>query len=288
MKPQKLLLTLALAGATAGALAAPLTVDTYVAGEAGFHVTSSLIKGEKEMVLVDGQFSQSEAHRLVAHMLETGLTLRYILITHAHPDHYFGLDVVLEAFPGTPVLAAADVAEDIKVKAPESLAYWKPIYKANLTSNPVQATALMSDELELEGETIKHIAIGRGDTAHTSMFYVPSAGSVIAGDVAYKDVHLWTAETDNEAREGWGQSLDELLRLNAAHTIPGHMQEESDTATEAVVRFNQGYLRHFNQAVDRAADATDIEAYMSEQYPDLALPVILSIGAGAAVQSGEQ
>ena len=67
-----LLLTAALAGTAA---AAPLTTTVFTAGQGGFFVTSTVIAGDKEAVLVDAQFSLAEAHRLVAQILESKKTL---------------------------------------------------------------------------------------------------------------------------------------------------------------------------------------------------------------------
>jgi len=45
-------------------------------------------------MLVDAQFTLANAHRLVAEIIETGLDLKRIFITHLHPDHFLGLEVI--------------------------------------------------------------------------------------------------------------------------------------------------------------------------------------------------
>jgi glyoxylase-like metal-dependent hydrolase (beta-lactamase superfamily II) len=89
-----------------------LTLATTVTPE-GFRVTSTLITGEQDAVLVDSQFTLAEAHRLVAKILESKKTLKTILITHGHPDHYFGLEVVRAAFPQARIVAAPAVIVEI-------------------------------------------------------------------------------------------------------------------------------------------------------------------------------
>ena len=62
-------------------------------------VTSVLICGEHDCILVDCQWTRANAHRVIAEILETGLELKAIFATHAHPDHYWGMGEISEAFP---------------------------------------------------------------------------------------------------------------------------------------------------------------------------------------------
>jgi hypothetical protein len=59
-------------------------------GQIGYDVNSTMIIGERDILLIDPQFSLSEAHKLAAEILETGKHLATIYSTHPHPDHLFG------------------------------------------------------------------------------------------------------------------------------------------------------------------------------------------------------
>src|SRR3954470_6666263 len=90
-----LLITLLTAAGSARAQAeTKLTVQTLTASPQGFFVNSTLIAGEKDAVLIDGQFTPADAHRVVAAILDSGKRLTIVYVTHAHPDHYFGLGVI--------------------------------------------------------------------------------------------------------------------------------------------------------------------------------------------------
>src|SRR4029079_7127353 len=75
------------------------------AGVAGYDVNSTMISGEKDMLVIDPQFSLSEAHRLAAEILESKKNLVTIYVTHPHPDHLFGLAVLHQAFPSARIVA---------------------------------------------------------------------------------------------------------------------------------------------------------------------------------------
>ena len=75
------------------------------AGVNGYDVNSTMISGEKDMLVIDPQFSLSEAHRLAAEILESKKNLTLIYVTHPHPDHLFGLAVLHQAFPSAKIVA---------------------------------------------------------------------------------------------------------------------------------------------------------------------------------------
>ncbi len=76
-----------------------LATKVFFSDEAGFEVASVIVMGKTEAMLIDAQWTLSNAHRLIAEILETGRRLTTIYITHAHPDHYFGAGTIAAAFP---------------------------------------------------------------------------------------------------------------------------------------------------------------------------------------------
>ena len=110
---------LAVAGTFGGnrmarAQSAPLALDIYTADAQGVGVTSTLIYGEHEAILVDTQFRISDARTLADRIAAKGKRLKAILVTHPHFDHFYGASVLLKRFPGTPVYASASDIEYIK------------------------------------------------------------------------------------------------------------------------------------------------------------------------------
>src|SRR5919204_6345797 len=77
-----------------------LALQTFAARPEAFAVTSTLVTGATDAVLIDAQFSLAEARRLVESIQRSGKRLTTVYVTHAHPDHYFGLGEGLHAFPG--------------------------------------------------------------------------------------------------------------------------------------------------------------------------------------------
>src|SRR5216683_389653 len=76
-------------------------------GEAlGFDpITSTLIFGEYDAVLVDAMGTVAEGEALAAWIALHNRNLETIYITHAHFDHFYGLSILLDRFPGARAIA---------------------------------------------------------------------------------------------------------------------------------------------------------------------------------------
>jgi len=121
-------LTLATTLIAGTALAAPLTVTLYNPGDkAIFPVSSELVSGEKEAILIDAQFGVNDGQALVELIKQSGKKLTTVYISGGDPDFYFGLEPIKAAFPDVKVLASQHVVDHIKQTKDAKLAYWGPI-----------------------------------------------------------------------------------------------------------------------------------------------------------------
>src|SRR6202050_2978185 len=156
MKKRLILATIALAVAASAQLKAQtklqLKVHTGV-GVNGYDVNSTMISGEKDMLVIDPQFSLPEAHRLAAEILESKKNLTTIYITHPHPDHMFGLAVLKQAFPTARIVALPATVNAAKTGWPARQKFWLPTYGNNIPGpDPVLPEELATPVLTLEGE----------------------------------------------------------------------------------------------------------------------------------------
>ncbi|WP_341781908.1 MBL fold metallo-hydrolase [Ectopseudomonas mendocina] len=262
----RLIAGLGLLAAAGGALAQPLTLETYNPREtAVFPVSSTLISGEKDAILVDAQFSNQEAEALVERIRASGKRLTTIFISHGDPDFYFGLDVLTRAYPEARILATpATVAYIEKTRAPK-LAYWGPILKDSAPARTLVPEPLQDNLLQLEGQRIE--VVGH-DPQHTSL-WLPGIKAVVGGVLTSANIHLWVADAQSlEARRNWLKSLDELEALQPATLIPGHYLGEAAMNLDDL-RFTRDYLLALQEELPNAKDSDALIAAMKARYPDL-------------------
>lgn len=268
-------------GAAASARAETrLTAEVFTASPQGFLVTSTLIAGEKEAVLVDGQFTLSDAHRLVGLILDSKKTLTTVYVTHAHPDHYFGLVVIKQAFPRVKIVAQPATVAEIKRTWAEKVKHWGPMYGANLTAKPVIPEPFAGTSLTVEGRTLEIHGAVQGDDATNSYVWIPSIKTVIAGDTVYQGIFPWTAETNAAARAAWSKTLDEVASLGATTVIAGHKEPtQKDDATGLTT--TKAYLKDFDEAAAASTSPGQLQSKMKAKYPKLAMDIVLQLGAAA-------
>ncbi len=100
-------------------------------------ISSTLISGERDAVLVDTPITVDQARALANWVVASGKNLTTIYATHGHGDHFFGTSTVLERFPGARFVARPEVIKVMRQQAsPESLAtFWNPRFPGQISSH---------------------------------------------------------------------------------------------------------------------------------------------------------
>jgi glyoxylase-like metal-dependent hydrolase (beta-lactamase superfamily II) len=261
-----------------------LHLDVYTADSNGFAVTSTLIYGKTEGILVDAQFRKSDAAKLADRIAATGTHLKAIILTHAHPDHYFGTAVLVQRFPGTPIYISAAGLEEFARTVGPKIAQWTPVYGAEIPTQVPTPAVLPAAKFTVDGEEIDVVNDLQGDAATRSNSYVwiPSLSTVIAGDIVYNQVHVWLAESNAETRRAWLASLQQLDVRHARTVVAGHKKSPALADSPAAIGFTSRYIADFDKAKAAAHTADELAAAMKQAYPDAGLLVALTFAAKAA------
>lgn len=267
------------------AAAPALTLEVYNPGTASvFPVSSVIVSGELEAILIDAQFQRNDAEALVQKIKAGGRKLTTIYVSHSDPDFYFGLDTLRAAFPEAKILATPQTVAKIKASMDGKLAYWGPVLKDNAPKALVLPEPLAGDTLRIEGQTLQVKAL-RGPAPDRSYVWIPSLKTVAGGVVVFGNSHVWIADTQTpESRRHWLATLDGIAKLRPTTVVPGHYLGDAPKGLEAV-RFTAGYLKAFEQEAKRAKDSGALVAAMKQRYP--ALGGEDSLGLSAKVIKGE-
>lgn len=253
----------------------------YNADGKSFHVNAVQISGATETLVIDSGFTRADAYRIAANALDSGKVVKTILISNADPDFYFGAEVLKSVFPQAEVVATPAVVDRIKAKLDGKLAFWGPRMGANAPVTPVLPTPLTGDVLTVDGERVE-LRGTSGALAHRPYVWVPSLRAVVGNIAVFGNLHVWTADTQQEReRSAWLAQLDELEALAPAVVVPGHMA--AGTPLDAGnIAYTRTYLKRFFAASQQAGSSAELIAAMKQAYPEAGLGVALDIGAKVA------
>jgi glyoxylase-like metal-dependent hydrolase (beta-lactamase superfamily II) len=239
-------------------------------------------------MLVDAQLAKTNAERVLQEIKETKKPLSIIYITHEHADHFLGLEVFKEAYPGVRIIANSTVVDRTDKVYQQKIDKWQKILGSGATSRVVAMEKFDGNFIAFDGsqiEVLKHI---QGDTDENTMLWIPGQRTLIAGDVVVNNMHLYTAETDSKARGKWFTSLQEIRELRPSIVIPGHSKVGAPLDANTAVDFTEKYLLAFEKELKRAKDPDNLINAMKERFPSADFLLALERGAKANVDGLKQ
>jgi glyoxylase-like metal-dependent hydrolase (beta-lactamase superfamily II) len=190
-------------------------------------VTSTLIYGEDDAVLVDPPFTYAQVSDVGDWIERSGKHLTAVYATHGHGDHWFGTDALLQRFPGAVAYATEGTIAMMHKQATEGRAQmWDVDFPGLIPPSPVVYQPIPVDGIKLEGHQLLAVEVGHTDTDDTTVLHVPSIGLVVAGDVAYNGVHQYLLESCHGGVEAWLAALDKVAELQPRAVVAGHKNKD--------------------------------------------------------------
>src|ERR1700674_3043875 len=261
-----------------------LSIKVFTSPDDQFWVNSVIIEGTHEVMLVDAQLTKTNAERVLQEIKETKKPLTIIYITHEHSDHFLGLEVFKEAYPGVRIVANSTVVDRADKVYQQKIDKWQKILGSGATSRVVAIEQFDGNFIAFDGSKIlvlKHI---QGDTDENTMLWIPEQRTLIAGDVVASNMHLYTPETDTKARAKWLNTLQEIRESNPSIVVPGHSKVGAPLDANTAVDFTESYLLAFEEELKKAKNPDSLINAMKERFPSADFLLALERGAMANVK----
>jgi glyoxylase-like metal-dependent hydrolase (beta-lactamase superfamily II) len=261
---------------------APLALDVYTADTQGLGVTSTLIYGDHEAILVDAQFRIADAEKLADRIAAKGRRLKAILVTHPHFDHFFGAAVLLKRFPGTPVYASASDVEYIKRELAGTVAQIRTRFGADIPADIQIPQPWPGTHFTVDAQSVDVVADLQGDVGpgpQNNVVWIPSLTAAIVGDIAFNQVHLSLRATDAQSRKAWQETLRLVQERHPRIVVAGHKNHPDLADTPDVLAFNNAYIAAFEAALATSHSAGELIAAMKQKFPQAGLDRILNLTA---------
>lgn len=230
-------------------------IHTYTGGPAGNG--TYIVESENSLVLVDAQFLAPIAQEFRGYADSLSKPIDRMIITHEHPDHWFGLGA---AFEDVDLYTSAGTQAFLNNAGPG-------ILESRAESmGAVNAFVEISNVLPDGGETIDGITYEyrvyqAAEADEQVVTLLPDHGTMLIGDLVYNNWHLvLSSEFDN-----WISYLDELGGLEGyslvlpGHGLPGSLETITDTSD---------YLVTARDLFSSADGPDDFKTKMLDIYPD--------------------
>jgi glyoxylase-like metal-dependent hydrolase (beta-lactamase superfamily II) len=260
------------------------SIKVFTSPDDQFWANSVIIEGANEVMLVDAQLTKTSAEKVLQEIRGTKKPLSIIYVTHEHADHFLGLEVFKEAYPGVRIIANSAVTDRINKVYQEKVDKWKKILGSGATSQIVAIEKFDGNFIEFENSKIELLKDVQGDTDENTMLWIPGQRILISGDVLFNNMHVYTAETDSKARGKWLNSINEIRTLKPSVVIPGHSKVGAPLDASTAVDFTENYLLAFEEELKKAKDPDSFINAMKERFPSADLLLALERGAKANVK----
>jgi len=180
----------------------------------------AFVVGEAAVAVIDAGGSRGLGEAVVAAVrAATDRPIRYLVLTHFHPDHVLGGTALADA--GAEVLAHEGLPDALGMRADSYLEQGRRQIGASFIGSEaprVDRLVAGTEVLDLGGRVLELRAWPLAHTEADLTVLDRATGTLIAGDLVFDD-HLPTLEG---SLDGWLGVLDTLEGLDADWVVPGH------------------------------------------------------------------
>jgi glyoxylase-like metal-dependent hydrolase (beta-lactamase superfamily II) len=219
---------------------------------AGFVVTP------QGVVVIDALGSPTLAEELIAAIRQvTAQPIRYVIVTHYHADHVYGLQA-FKALGATVIAQRAgldylnsDTARLRLAASREDLFPW-----IDETTHLVPADRWLDADtvLELGGEHFHIHHVGPAHTPEDLVVHAEHAGVMFAGDLVFRGRIPFVGQADSRQ---WIASLGRLIAFKPRTVVPGHGPISTEPLAD--LQLTRDYLIHLRKTMAEAA--TNLEPF---------------------------
>ena len=254
------------APATVRMLSQPVAADTWFvqglsemgsAANQNFISNAGFVITPAGVLVIDALGSPPLADRLLALIREkTSLPLRYVVVTHCHADHIYGLQSLKAA--GARIIAhagcrdyLASVTARLRLQASrEELFPWINEHTHLVEPDQWLGNGGRDDDLVIDlGD--RRFRVRHAGPAHTRedlMVHDEGTGVLFAGDIVFRGRIPFVGQADGRR---WIEALDRMLELNPRVLVPGHGPLSLHPADDLAL--TRDYLSYLRQTMGTAA-----------------------------------
>jgi hypothetical protein len=242
----------------------PVKIHSYLSPANGFQVNTQMIEGPTAVVIFDGQLLLPYADEVASYVQALGKPVDRIILSHAHTDHWSGLQVLTERFPDARVFALDGIADQLRVRGQARLDSFRPIYGDKIAMKVTVPTETITEGPQrIDGITydFKRFVDAESDLQLAAL--LPEQKVLMAFDLVFSpNEHAFTVV---DHFDHWMIILESLKGLQGYDTITiGHDTPVRRSAIDSTIT----YVKRAKQIHAASADANAYSESLRAAFPD--------------------
>jgi metal-dependent hydrolase (beta-lactamase superfamily II) len=242
-----------------------IKIHSYLSPADGLQVNTQMIEGRNAVVIFDGQLLLPYAGEVASYVQTLGKPIDRIILSHAHTDHWGGLQVLTERFPDARVFALDGIADQIRARGPARLDGLRRTYGDKAATNVTAPKETITEGLQrIDGVTydFKRFVDAESDLQLAAL--LPEQKVLMAFDLVFSpNQHAFTGANHFDH---WIVVLESLKALQGYDTITiGHDTPVDRSAIDSTMT----YVKRAKQIHAAAADAKTYSENLKAAFPDL-------------------
>jgi glyoxylase-like metal-dependent hydrolase (beta-lactamase superfamily II) len=242
----------------------PVKIHSYLSPAEGLHVNTQMVEGPNAVVIFDGQLLLPYADEVASYVQTPGKPIDRIILSHAHTDHWGGLQVLTERFPDARVFALDGIADQVRARGPARLDGLRRTYGDKVATKVTVPTETITEGPQrIDGVTydFKRFVDGESDLQLAAL--LPDQKVLMAFDLVFSpNQHAFTGANQFDH---WMIVLESLKALQGYDTITiGHDTPVHRSAIDSTIT----YVKRAKEIHAACADAKTYSESLKAAFPD--------------------
>jgi len=183
-------------------------IHSYVTPENSFGTATHIIESINTLTVIDAQYIVPYSKEVIEYTKKLNKPIVGIIISHAHPDHYFGLTEFVTEFPSLKSFALPEVIDEIKKDGLIMLTEIKKTLgglvpdKITIPTNPILLGVDQYTD-NIDGVIYNFERYTKAESKEQLIISFPQLKSIIVQDLVYNGYHPWL----DKYIPGWIETL---------------------------------------------------------------------------------
>jgi glyoxylase-like metal-dependent hydrolase (beta-lactamase superfamily II) len=243
----------------------PVKIHSYLSPADGLRVNTQMVEGPNAVVIFDGQLLLPYADEVASYVQTLGKPIDRIILSHAHTDHWGGLQILTERFPDARVFALDGVADQVRAGGPARLDGLRRTYGDKAATKVTLPTETITEGLQrIDSITYDFKRFVDAESDLQLAVLLPEQKVLMAFDLVFSpNQHAFTGANHFDH---WMIVLESLKALQGYDTITmGH-----DTPVDrSAISSTMTYVKRAKEIRAASADAKSYTEKLKAAFPDL-------------------